>query len=716
MHVIDNGRKTKGLQVNETPTSQSPSGQYHGPERLGRLLCPRSICVIGASEHAATPSGILVRNLLRSPPPDGLYLVNANRDTVCGVRAFRSALDLPKAPDVAVLAIGRDRVPDAIRDCASMGIGTAVVLSSGYDEIGEEGMQAGRHLREVAARSNVRIIGPNCVGFIDGTLGVHAHFLELEEYAAPGGKTAVVSQSGALGASLYRLAVREGLPLNRLFSTGNELDITSADIALSLLDQPDVATVLMLVESVKQPGQLLKAARRSRELGKALVVLKWGRSAQAQKAAISHTGALAVDDDIFTIALQAAGGIRVASMDEMVVAAKALTSTQPASGRRVGILTTSGGRGILLTDALNARGLSVPELSAPLRKRLDALLPAHASSMNPIDTTAALLGETSQIDSTITELLDSGEIDLLAIAGPPPSLWGAFRDSLRRHQKTRRTPVLAWLDYPEVARKESESGLATFTSVEQLAMAADILARPRQETHAAQENLPDTRRVRTRTKSLSEMASRKRLATAGVPFVATEVVASVAEARAAFLRCGSKVVLKLCADWLPHKSEFNAVRIGITTADEAAQQFEELKQLGERLGTASDANFQVLVQPMLPTGIELVIGAFIDPQFGPMMSVGLGGRLVEIMKIAAVAPAPVSPGEARNLIDGLAGGRLVSAGRGLTAQQRDTFASILVAVSNEFTVSPDLVEVDLNPIIAWADGLVAVDALVVVKE
>lgn len=702
--------------MNETPIGTPLPDERRRSGRLAGLLRPRSICVVGASERSATPSGMLVCNLLRNGLPGDLYLVNANRDVVSGVRAFRSVLDLPTVPDVAVLAIGRDRVPDAVRDCAAAGIGAAVVLSAGYDEAGEAGKQAGRKLQEIAERLDVRIIGPNCVGFIDGTLNVHAHFLELEEYAAPGGRTAVVSQSGALAASLYRLAVREGLAVNRLYSTGNELDISSAEVALALLDLPDVTAVLMLLESVKQPEQLLRAARRSRELGKALVVLKWGRSPQAQKAAVSHTGALAVDDDIFTVAVHAAGGIRVASMDEMVVAAKALTTTQTASGRRVGILSTSGGRGILLTDALHARDLSVPELSASLRKRLDALLPAYASSMNPVDTTAALLADTGQLDSVISELLSSDEIDLMAIAGPPPSLWGVFRDSLRRHEGAHNMPVLAWSDYPDVARTESEGGFATFTSVDQLAMAADVLSRPRRESRQAPQILDDARRTLVHTRSLSEMDSRERLAAIGVPFVASGVVTNAAEVRAGFLRWGPKIVLKLCADWLPHKSDFDAVRVGITTADEAVREFEELTQLGRRLGAAFDSDFQVLVQPMLPPGIELVIGAFIDSQFGPIVTAGLGGRLVEIMNIAAVATAPVSLMEARALVDGLAEGRLVAAGRGLSAQQRDTFASTLAAVSDEFARSSDMVELDVNPIIASADGLVAVDALVVVRQ
>ncbi|MFA1538154.1 acetate--CoA ligase family protein [Actinomadura monticuli] len=699
-----------------TQTATEPPA---GVAALTPLVAPRSIAVVGASDQPARIGGrILAR--LKETYQGAIFPVNASRDTVQGLPAHPGISAVPEPVDLAIVAAPGPAVPQIARDAAARGTGALLVLSAGFGEVGEEGRRAQDELAAIGAGSGMRICGPNCIGIMNLTIGLRAVFSTLTDVPQETGGIGIVSQSGGFGMGMFETAQRSGLGVSYVLATGNEADVTCGEMVGHLVEQPDVRVIALFMEGLRKPAGLLAAARRALELGKPIVAVRTGRSQVGARAAASHTGALSSADDVVSAAFEGAGIIRVDGPAELIEFARVFAAGRRPAGRRLAVVTSSGGAGVLMADAAEAAGLEMPRPAGALADALDGLVPSFGSTANPIDPTAQIVNDQSMLRELFTKVTAAPDYDMVVVAGVARGLGPALRETVQAACDSTDKPFAAWAAQ-EVALDLTARGVTACHDPMLLIRGLGELARyqetrerllgepfhPREDPSPGAE--PPSRR-------LAEHVSRRYLVEAGIPVPDERVVTGAAEAVAAAAELGGTVVLKLSADWLSHKSEHGAVRVGLSGRDEVEGAYAALAALGEELRPEGAPDAVVLVQRMAEPGLELVCGLFTDPTFGPVVTVGLGGTLVEIVRDRRLALAPVGPAEAGRLVRELAGGRLVGAVRGLTEAQAATVAGVLVRLGGTVRRHPEIRELELNPLIVGPSGAVAVDALAVVSQ
>ena len=688
-----------------------------GLATLAPLVSPRSIAVVGASDQPARIGGrILAR--LKETYRGHVYPVNGSRDTVQGLPAFRSIAAVPEAVDLAIVAAPGPAVPGIAREAAERGTRALLVLSAGFGEVGEEGRRAQQELVDIGAASGMRIVGPNCIGILNLTVGLRAVFSTLTDVPQETGGIGIVSQSGGFGMGLFESAQRSGLGVSYVLATGNEADVTCGEMVGHLVEQPDVQVIALFMEGLRKPGTLLAAARRALELGKPIVAVRTGRSQVGARAAASHTGALSSADDVVSAAFEGTGIIRVDGPAELIEFARVFAAGRRPSGRRLAVVTSSGGAGVLMADAAEAAGLEMPPPAGDLERELGELVPSFGSIANPIDPTAQIVNDQSMLRELFTKVASAPDYDMVVVAGAARGLGPRLRDTIQAACEATGKPFAVWAGQPDVALDLMGRGVTACPDPNLLIRAMGELARY-QETrerlltepfHPRPDTVPD---ADAPARSLAEHVSRRYLVEAGIPVPDERVAADAGEAVSAAADLGGPVVLKLSADWLTHKSEHGAVRVGLTDPDAVRAAYTDLAALGQRLRPEGAPAAAVLVQRMAEPGFELVCGLLTDPTFGPVVTVGLGGTLVEITRDRRLALAPVGPAEAGRLVRELAGGRLVGAARGITEEQADTVADVLVRLGRVAARRPEVRELELNPLIVGPSGAVAVDALAV---
>jgi acyl-CoA synthetase (NDP forming) len=689
-----------------------------GLATLAPLVSPRSIAVVGASDQPARIGGrILAR--LKETYHGGIFPVNSSRDTVQGLAAVPDISAVPEPVDLAIVAAPGPAVPQIARDAAARGIGAMLVLSAGFGEVGEEGRRAQDELVAIGAGSGMRICGPNCIGIMNLTIGLRAVFSTITDVPQETGNIGIVSQSGGFGMGMFETAQQSGLGVSYVLATGNEADVTCGEMVGHLVEQPDVQVIALFMEGLRKPGTLLAAARRALELGKPIVAVRTGRSRVGARAAASHTGALSSADDVVSAAFEGAGIIRVDGPAELVEFARVFSAGRRPAGRRLAVITSSGGAGVLMADAAETAGLEMPPPAGELEKELGGLVPSFGSIANPIDPTAQIVNDQSMLRELFTKVAAAPDYDMVVVAGAPRGLGPRLRETMQAANDATGKPFAVWAGQPDVARDLTGRGVTACHDPNLLVRAMGELARYqetrerllREPFHPRPAGVPE---AGASPRSLAEHVSRRYLVEAGIPFPDERVVAGADEAVSAAAELGGKVVLKLSADWLSHKSEHGAVRVGLTGPADIEAAYTDLAALGAELRPAGAPAAAILVQRMAEPGLELVCGLLTDPTFGPVVTVGLGGTLVEIIRDRRLALAPVGPAEAERLVRELAGGRLVGAARGLTEEQAASVAGVLVGLGEVAGRHPEVRELELNPLIVGASGAVAVDALAVV--
>ena len=702
---------------------------------LAALFSPASVAVIGASEREGSVGRTVLWNLIRSPFGGTVYPVNPHRHSVLGVRACAGVSAIPEPVDLAVIATPAATVPDLIEQCAAAGVRAAIVLSAGFREVGAEGQALEARIRDTLRRSRLRLLGPNCLGLMNPRLGLNATFAGT--MALPG-HVGFLSQSGAICTAVLDWSLRENVGFSAFASIGSMLDVGWGDLITWLGDDPETHSIVLYMESIGDARSFLSAAREV-ALTKPIVVIKAGRTAEAARAAASHTGALTGSDEVLDAAFRRCGVLRVEGIEELFDLAEVLSKQRrrPA-GPRLAILTNAGGPGVLATDALVRSGGQLAELSPSTREALDAALPPHWSHGNPID----ILGDADpeRYGQAIAAALADPQSDGLLVVLTPQAMTDptATAQRLVSLAAGSRKPVLAsWMGGAEVDEGErllNEAGIATNRYPDRAAALFEALWRYGDNLRALYETPslphesedgppPDRERVSAILNAaaaaerdlLNEAEAKEVLAAYGIPVVETRIARTAAEAVAAAEAIGWPVVVKLLSSSLTHKTEVGGVQLNLRDGDAVAEAFEELAcRIRRDHGEAAFGG--VTVQPMLDLeeAYELIVGSSMDPQFGPVLLFGAGGQLVEVHRDTAVALPPLNTTLARRLMERTRIHRALLGVRGRAAVDLAELEQVLVRVAQLVLEQPAILELDINPLlvapVGVGHGLLALDA------
>jgi acyl-CoA synthetase (NDP forming) len=695
-----------------------------GPGGLQALLRPRGIALLGISGRAENLISRPLRYLVEHGYEGGIYPVNPNYEELVGQKCYATLADVPGPVDLVLVLVAADRVEDAIRQSAAIGAKAAVVYASGFAEVGPEGVALQQRLAAVAEETGVRVLGPNCQGFLYAPTGVVATFTAAADRPLTHDSgVAYVGQSGAVGGSVLDLATDMGLGLSFWASTGNQADLNLVQVSQELLDDPAIRVLMLYVEAVDDGEGYAALARRAREVGKHLVVLRSGRSSAGRRAVASHTGAMLGDDVAFVLTSQQHGVVLVDDIDELLATAAVLATGKRSEGRRIAVVTTSGGAGGLAADLSEEIGLEMPELSAETQDRLRPLIPAFGALGNPVDVTAQLFNRGAHAFGDVCRIVaDDPSVDAVAVFVTMVVGDAGARLAEDLVTTASRLPVpllVGWIAGQELTvegrRVFREAGIPVFGSVGNLTRVAARMAPPPHRGVAPA--LPEAPRLDgARIRQLLEadvVDGPELLRTIGIRQPSSTLVASAEAAREAVAALGGPGVLKLAAGDLAHKSEVGGVRVGVSET-EAGQVFDELIDSAKRHHVPDVEG--VLVQELIPPGTELILGATAGRDgFPPVVTVGLGGVTTELYKDIASGLAPVSPEQAWEMLRGLKAWPLLAGFRGAAPADVPAAVDAVVRLSQAAAAGGDrLAEFEVNPLIVApaGRGATAVDVLV----
>ncbi len=677
---------------------------------LRPFFAPSSLVVVGASRRRGSIGGELFRNVLAADFEGVAYPVNRDGEPVGGVKAYRSIEELPEAVDLAVICLPGGHVLGAAEAALAKGITALCVISSGFAEVGAEGLERQERLLELVRAHGGRLVGPNCLGIAIPPLGLNATF---GPRPLPPGPIAFSSQSGALGLALLEKAAERRLGFSAFVSVGNKADVSSNDLLEWWEEDPVTELVLLYLESFGNPAKFSRLARRVARR-KPILALKSGTTGAGARAASSHTAALAGSDTAVDALFHQAGVLRARTLEELVDAASLLATQPLPAGKRVGVLTNAGGLGILCADACEAAGLELPELSEETKAALAGLLPAEASLANPVDMLGSATA--SSYANAIPPLLADKRVDALIVLFVPPVVAGAeevaaaISETVTSLETTK--PVLAVVISSQGTPSAllEEEAVATFAYPESAAAALGLAASRSEWLRQPTGTVPELEGIdRAEAKRiveegdgwLSPARARALLEAYGVPLVPERVADSADEAAAAAQALGYPVVVKTAAAGA-HKTEQGGVALDLP--DE-----QQVRAAVERIGAP------VLVQRYVTGGAELLAGAVQDPVFGPLVAFGPGGVLAELIGAAGFRLAPLTDADAEELVLAGKAGRLVRGFRGAPPADEPALSDLVHRLSALAEDLPEVAELDLNPVIARPDGCVAVDARVRVE-
>ena len=732
--TIDEGIFTVDFPVLESEDSMEAAYQYEKravAASLLPLLFPQSIAVIGASSDPNSIGGKLFHNILYEGFLGPLFPVNPTAKVINSIRAYPTILDVPETVDLAYIVVPQRFVIPVVEQCAEAGVRGVVVISAGFSEVGGAGAEDEQRLLEIVRTGGLRMVGPNCMGLLNTAASVRLNGTFAPVYP-PAGNVAMSSQSGALGIAILDYATRNNIGISQFVSVGNKADVSANDLLLAWEDDPQTDVMTLYLESFGNPTKFSRLARRIGRR-KPIIAVKSGRSSAGSRAASSHTGALASSDIAVSALFRQAGVIRVDTIEELFDAASLLANQPIPAGPRVGIVTNAGGPGILAADALEAQGLSLPELSVGLQEKIGSALAAEASTRNPVDLIAS--GGPDEYEHATSLMLESGEVDSVVVIYVPTSPEGA-RDiaaALRRRGNAYdgSVPLLSVFMQAEgasalLAGEDGERAIPTYLFPESAATALARAVRHgewRQRDPGIESRLePDSEQlVRSIVEEvmpdvpaegawLSPGDVDRLLSAAGVPIPAATVVSSAHEAVAAAAEMGGPVVLKVVSESALHKSDVGGVLLGVEGADDVSAGFEQVSSV------VDDAQ-GVMVQEFVTGGHEVLIGMTQDPNFGPLVVFGLGGVYVELLNDVTFRIHPLTDVDAAEMIRDTKGHKLLEGYRNQPYGDIDALEQAILRISALISAAPELVEMDLNPVKVQepGSGVTVVDARIRVR-
>jgi len=713
--------------------SSDPSHNFLRSETgspLDAIFKPASVAVIGATEREGSVGRAVVTNL-KKDFKGRIFGVNPARKEVLGVPCFASVQGVPGPPDMAVVVTPAPTVPGVMRECVAAGVRSAVIITAGFKEHGAAGQALEREIQQIIRGTGLRVIGPNCVGVMNPLLGLNATFAHA--LARPG-NVAFLSQSGALLVAILDWSLRELVGFSAFVSTGSMLDVGWGDLIYYLGDDPHTQSILIYMESIGDARSFLSAAREV-ALTKPIIVIKAGRTEAASKAAASHTGSLTGSDDVLEAAFRRCGVLRVNSIADLFYMAEVLGRQPRPQGPRLTMVTNAGGPGVLATDALIAGGGELTQLAPETIARLNEFLPPHWSHGNPID----ILGDAGPERYAKTlevAAADPNSDGLLAILIPQGmSDMTQTAEHIASQARVFGKPMLASLmGGPAISKGEeflNAKGIPTFLFPDTAARAFDYMWRYTynlrglyetpvlaEEPGAASDRIAAVGKLLASARAagrtiLTEFESKQVLAAYGIPTVETHVAASADEAVALAARLGYPVVLKLHSLTVTHKTDVGGVQLNLPDEKAVRAAFANIQEsVAAEAGAKAFAG--VAVQKMMKLeGYELIVGSSPDPQFGPVILFGAGGQLVEVFQDRALALPPLNTTLARRLMEQTRIFKALGGVRGRKPVDIGSLERLLVLFSYLVVEQPWIREIDINPLLASAERLIALDARVV---
>jgi acetyltransferase len=695
------------------------------------LFLPDSVAVIGATERPGTVGRTVLENLLHPSFQGKVYAVNSRHSEICGRQAYPSIGDVPEKIDLAVVATPAPTVPGVIGQCVDAGVKSAVVISAGFKERGPQGVDLERQIQDQLRRGSMRLIGPNCLGIMNPTIGLNATF--AKDAPRPG-NVAFLSQSGALLTAILDWGQLEQVGFSAIVSTGSMLDVGWGDLIYHFGDDPHTHSILLYMESVGDARSFLSAAREV-TLRKPVIVIKAGRSEAASRAAASHTGALTGSDDVLDAAFRRSGVLRVNAIADLFYMAEVLGKQPRPRGPSLTIVTNAGGPAVLATDALVANGGQLAVPTENTLQALDEFLPPHWSHNNPID----ILGDAdSERYARTLEIAssDPNSDGLLVILAPQGMTDpAAIAERLKPYARTSGKPVLSsWMGGASIAAGEAilnTAGIPTFPYPDTAARAFTYMwrysynLRGLYETPALAEgqevdplarrqaaNIIETARGQGRV-LLNEFESKQILSHYGIPTVETHIARTEDAAVECARALGYPVVLKLSSETITHKTDVGGVKLNLADEPSVRSSFQAIKSSVAK-AVGPDHFSGVTVQPMIRLeGYELILGSSIDPQFGPVLLFGSGGPLVEVYRDHSLALPPLNTTLALRMMEQT---RIFAAFKGVRGRRPidvSALAGLLVRFSQLVAEQPWISEIDINPLLASPERLLALDARVV---
>jgi len=690
---------------------------------INALLSPKSIAVLGASADFQKINGRTLKALLDKGYAGKIYPVNPKYQAIAGLTCYPDVASMPDAVDLAVVAVPARHVPATLRELGRKKVAAAVVFSSGFSEVGGDGARLEQELKAAIRDSGVRVLGPNCLGLINAFDNVMATFSQFSLGPTPPGPAAFVTQSGALGTATAGMARRRGLNFGHFINTGNESDINFVDVMRAVIADPRIKVGAGYIEGLKDGQGLVAVAGEALALGKPLVVTKVGRTRAGARAIASHTGSLAGEDAVFDGVIRQQGIIRARSDEQLLDFVDVFTQCPLPAGSGIGFITRSGGAGALMADRAEELGLKVATLSPDTVRALQDVVPAFGSTGNPVDITAQGLVDPSIMRESLKLLLKDSGVDVAVV-------WLAFTEKhaditvqtfAEVKAQTGKPFIVSWVGIPDDAlAKMRAHGIAALRGAEPAVDAAAALVR---YAEARRHWLADqAARTALRLPQLdlpaaagpvASLAAQRLLNESGVATARAVLAATADAAVAAAQKLGYPVALKIESPDIPHKTEAQGVRLGL--GDEAAVRAAFAAVIGNAGRYRPGAKLEgAIVQAMARGDVELVIGLQSDPVFGVVVMVGLGGIHIEVLRDVAFRKAPVTPAEAGRMLDELRSKAILDGVRGGPPVNRDALMRMISAVSQFGAAARGrLLELDLNPVLAGADGVTAVDWLMV---
>lgn len=693
-------------------------------DSLSALLSPSSVALVGASDDVTRIGGRPLRYLREGGFAGAVYPVNPKRDSVQGLKAYASVGALPETPDVAILAVPAAGTVQAVRECAERGTKAAIVFTAGFAETGDEGRALQDEMVSVARASGMRLLGPNCLGVFNSSIGFYGTFSAmLDTGLVKPGPIGIVSQSGAYGSHLMYLARLRGLGMNHLITTGNECDIDVGEALRWTVEQPDINVVMAYAEGIKDRDTFIEALEVARQRRKAIVFMKVGRSEVGAHAVSSHTAALAGSDAVFDAVFRQYGVWRASTTAEQLDIVAACSRGVYPKSNSLGIFTMSGGFGIQMADDAEAAGLDVKPMPEQAQEELKAMLP-YASPRNPVDATAQAVTDLPLMTSFISAMLEKGDYGFFAGifgSGPAsPTFSGKLRQALETAAAASRDTImtLTMTAPDEIVRTYEDKGFIVAQDGFALIKTLGAMVHFRESFERAGESVaavPLPVPVDLGTDALSELAAKKILSEAGIAFPSDRLVPPGGDIRAAADTVGYPQVLKIVSADIAHKTEIGGVIVGVKDADEAERGFTAI--LARAAEKRPDARIDgVMVAPMISGGVETIVGVVSDPVFGPVVMFGLGGVFVEVLKDVTFRVAPFDTAEAHRMIREIRGYAMLEGVRGAPPADVDALAEMLSALSRFAAANAEMIDsIDLNPVrvLEKGRGVVALDALIV---
>ena len=693
---------------------------------------PRSIAIVGASNDRQKPSGRPLAALQKRGFAGKLFAVNPRYQEIAGTPCYPTLLDVPEDVEMAIISIPAAFVLDALEQCVAKGVKAAVIFSAGFSEIGSEGEALQRRMTELARASGLRILGPNSFGLIRVTNAVmasFAHIVDMEPVRP--GTLGFVTQSGAFGGMTYGDATEAGVGFSSFTSVGNEADTEFADFVGYLLDDPETQVIGGYMEGAKDGAKLRRVAERALERRKPILIMKVGRTGAGARAASSHTGSLAGDDQVYDAFFRQMGIVRVETTSELTSFAILHRSGRSFRGKRVAIISGSGGHGVMLADKCESLGLCVPEITGATREKLMGYLPSFGSGRNPVDLTAQGARDSRMLGNCVRAVVEDENIDIVmthAFFRDHDGIARA-RELIEIYDSTSK-PIVVMTHAHHISPMSAqcigmlkEAGIPTLQDGLQAAQAVAKLAWYHERTQRISSARPapgpseapardEVGRLLRGADRLSEFECKRILEHCGIPVTREALAGSADEAVRLARDLGYPVALKVQSGQILHKSDAGGIALDLGSEGDLRRAYDEILSNARRVSPQAEIQ-GVLVQEMVKGGIEVILGSMRDPAFGPVVMFGLGGIFVEALEDVSFRIAPLSRSDAEDMIEEIKGHRVLQGIRGRAPADLDAIADALLNVSSLVTDHRDAIEeLDINPLVVFPRGAKAVDALI----